>query len=248
MDPCEPTSCRFLSNRRGSLGASSRHIYRDCQMVVKVPEMRLIRWRERQQRIRESQDQAWAQAGNVPDDPGLRERYSSLPRAPIRLIACPLVKDPNHGGLVRLADAFRLERVDLSPEEDGAVDFSASRGARQFQPYRWVPVEEAIAEARADGYTLAALHFGSNSVALDKVEWRFPLAIVLGSENDGVPVEIEAMCDLSIAIPLYGMVTSLNVVSATAIVVHEAVRSYALSTGFRPARTASQRLVDGFGP
>src|SRR5690349_17258443 len=107
--------------------------------------MKLIGWRERQRQIQAALDIAWESAGHVPEDPGLRERYASLPRAPIRLISCPLTKNVNQGGLLRLADAFRLELVDLAPVDE--VDFSAHRGTREYQPFRWIDVEDSIAEA-----------------------------------------------------------------------------------------------------
>jgi hypothetical protein len=112
--------------------------------------MDLVRWKERQRRMQEEQDAAWNAAGSLADDPGLRESYSGLARAPIRLIVCPLRKNINHGGLLRLADAFRLKQVDFAPEEDEAVDMSGHRGTRACQPHRWISASESISEAKGD--------------------------------------------------------------------------------------------------
>lgn len=205
--------------------------------------MRLIGWKERQRRMRAAENEAWEAAGKVAQDPGLRERYATMPRAPIRLIVCPLLKNVNHGGLLRLADAFRLERVDFSPEEDGGVDMSGNRGTSQYQPFQWIPVEDAIAAARTDAYRVVAVTMSARSVALQRHEWHFPTALVLGSENEGIPPEVESLCDESVAIPLFGMVSSLNVVSAAAIVVHAAVHAYRQTAEFAPARKGAARLL-----
>jgi tRNA G18 (ribose-2'-O)-methylase SpoU len=204
-----------------------------------------IKWRERQRRIQASLGETWNIAGRTPEDPGLREAYNDLPGAPIRLITLPLSKDVNHGGLLRTADAFRLERVDFSREEDRANDFSGHRGTAGWQPYRWIEPEEAITEAIAEGYTLCALTLSERAVSIDEVEWKFPLAIILGAENWGIPPEIEDRCELVAAIPLYGLVTSLNVATAAALAVHAAVTAYAKANpDFQPARTTSRRLLN----
>ncbi len=204
----------------------------------------LISWNERQRRMRAALENAWREAENAPEDPGLREAYAELPRAPIRLIACPLKKDVNQGGLLRLAEAFRIERIDFTPEEDGAVDFAGNRGTLSRQPFRWLRAEEAVESARRDEYRCYALTLSVSSQPIRQVRWSFPCALVLGQERLGIPKDIEQMCDESVAIPLYGLVTSLNVTTAAAIALHEAHAAYvAQNPEFVPARNASRELL-----
>lgn len=202
----------------------------------------LGRWKERHRRMREEEREAWATAEN--SEPGLREAYPKIARAPIRLIACPLKKAVNHGGLLRLAEAFRLERVDLAPEHDGYVDGSGARGSRELQPHRWIPAERAVEDARKDGYRIYGVTLSPEAQPLDEVEWRFPCALVMGSELEGLPTEVVDGCDETVAIPLYGLVTSLNVASAAALVVHAAVAGYAkVQPEFQPVRRESRALL-----
>jgi tRNA (guanosine-2'-O-)-methyltransferase len=194
--------------------------------------------------MRATLDEAWDLSIRTPEDPGLRDRYHTLPRAPIRLIACPLEKDVNQGGLLRLAEAFRLERVDFTPEPDGAVDMAAHLGTKSRQPYRWIPADQAVAKATEEGYHTVALTLNPRAVPLDRIRWQFPLAIVIGAELDGVPTEIERNCQQSVAIPLYGLVQSLNVTMASAIVVQHALSRYVEEhPEFVPARAVSRRLL-----
>jgi tRNA G18 (ribose-2'-O)-methylase SpoU len=203
-----------------------------------------ITYRERHRRIREADEEAWAPFLEFEGDPGLREEYESFPRAPIRLICCPLNKDPNQGGMLRLAEAYRLERVDFSAEPDGGIDMSGHRGTRRWQPHGWQPVEDSVRQAKEAGYMTVALTFNPRAVALEDVSFRFPLALVLGAEKEGVPPEIEAQCDVAAAIPLYGLVASLNVTTAAAIALNDVIREYARQhPHFEPVRNASRRLL-----
>jgi tRNA G18 (ribose-2'-O)-methylase SpoU len=153
-------------------------------------------------------------------------------------------KAVNHGGLLRLAEAFRLERVELAPEADGCIDGSGARGSRELQPHRWIPAERAVGEARTEGLRVYGVTLAEGSRPLETVEWRFPCALVMGSEADGLPTEIVQACDETIAIPLFGLVTSLNVASAAALVVHAAMSAYVRRyPEFEPVRKESRALL-----
>ena len=207
--------------------------------------MRLTQ-KERFRRIRDAEIEAAKASYNVEQDPGLRDRYAELPRAPIHLTCCQLVKDVNHGGILRLAEAFRIAEVVYSPEKDGATDFAGSRGTELWQSHRWQPAEEAVAGFAKMGFQTVAVTISERAIPLQDHLWKFPVAIVMGEEKFGIPSYIEEQCDVSLAIPLYGMVTSLNVTTAAAIVLNSALTAYRSEhSDFEPARNASKRL---FGP
>ncbi len=203
----------------------------------------LSNWKERQRRMEAEEIAAWEASGKV-GEPGLREAYPKISRAPIRLIACPMGKAVNHGGLMRMAEAFRLERVDLAPEPDGCIDGSGSRGSRELQPHRWIPADRAIGEAKALGYRVYGVTLVAGAQPLENVAWQFPCALVMGSEAEGIPDEVVSACDETVAIPLYGLVTSLNVASAAALVAHAALGAYVKAhPEFEPVRRESRGLL-----
>lgn len=206
--------------------------------------MEMINGRERHRRMREGIVDAWARSEHFAQDPGLRDVYDTLPRAPIRVLVGPLNKDVNQGGLLRLCEAFRIERLELTPEADGAIDMAGNRGTKQRQPWQWREVSESVQAAKSEGYFTVAISISERAVPFDELEWRFPLAIVLGAELEGLDPKVEAECDATVAIPLYGLVQSLNVVCAGGIVLQRAVAEYARRTpSFSPARQASRRLL-----
>jgi tRNA (guanosine-2'-O-)-methyltransferase len=204
----------------------------------------LINYRERHRRMRAVDEAVWEAAEDESADEGLRQRYGDIERAPIRLHCYPLFKEVNHGGILRAAEAFRIECVTFSPEADEAVDGSGQRGTKRWQPHRWVKIEQAMGESQRDGYRLVSLSLSDQAQNIDNFDWSFPLALVIGGELTGVPEHVEGRCEASIAIPLYGLVQSLNVAVATAVALREAVKAYSRQVPeFLPARAASRRLL-----
>ena len=202
---------------------------------VEIPRTRMwrIRANEKRRRIRTTLEEAWEVSGRNADDPDIREVFPTLPRAPIHLLALRMNKAINHGGLLRLAEAHRVEMMSYEMEEDRAVDFSGVRGSHKWMPYQFVdPV------ALLQGLTLS-----ERAVSVYRAGWQFPCVLVLGEELTGIRPEIEALCDDCVAIPLYGVTGSLNVGHAAAIAVSQCVNAYAdAHPDFAPARAVSRRL------
>jgi tRNA G18 (ribose-2'-O)-methylase SpoU len=72
---------------------------------------------------------------------------------------------------------------------------------------------------RAQGFTVVALALTPTAVSLDDVEAAPPerLALVLGTEGDGLSDLALAEADLAVRIPMAGGVDSLNVAAAAAV-------------------------------
>jgi tRNA G18 (ribose-2'-O)-methylase SpoU len=183
-------------------------------------------------------------ASRFPEDPGLRETFPTLPRAPIRLICSEMDKGINHGNILRVADAFRIEEVCFSPAPAKERDFSGCSAAVQWVPTRWIPASQAIEEAKMVGCHVYALSLTDEAIPLESVEWRFPAAIVLGRELEGLDRDLLKACDDVVAIPMYGIVTSLNVAVSAALAVSSCLSAYSRENpDFAPARKASQELL-----
>jgi tRNA (guanosine-2'-O-)-methyltransferase len=200
-----------------------------------------INYRERVRRMRALNRWAWSSSES------LREGYHERPRMPIELVVCPLGKEVNHGGILRLAEAFMLERVTFSKESDGAEDFSGHRGADQWQPWVWANEFEAVSLAKAAGRQCVALTLNERAVAFDTFDYTWPCTLVVGSEMMGLPGQLADQCDGIVAIPMFGVMASLNVATATGIVVQHMARCYADEMGFQPLREESARLLNPDG-
>jgi tRNA G18 (ribose-2'-O)-methylase SpoU len=201
--------------------------------------MQQLTYRGRQRRMAEAEQEAWAASATA------RAGYDERARLPLRLVVAPMRKFINQGGLLRTAEAFMVDQVDFSPEADDVYEFSGHQGTVAWQPYRWIDGLESLRELRAEGRTIYGLSLNDRATSVAAVEWRFPAALAVGEELDGLSPEWEAMCDEIIAIPMFGLVTSLNVAAATAVCLSSASLAYhAQNPTWRPIREASQRLLD----
>jgi 23S rRNA (guanosine2251-2'-O)-methyltransferase len=83
---------------------------------------------------------------------------------------------------------------------------------------------EALHVVREQWYVLVAAEITSTSISLDQwqISWPpCPVALVMGSETDGVLPETLSLCDHIIHIPMIGIKESLNVAEAAAIMMWE---------------------------
>lgn len=127
----------------------------------------------------------------------------------------------NVGAIFRSAAALGMDAVILTP---GCSDPLYRRAARVsmgtvFQiPWTYAD-ENWISELRREGFKLAAMALDDDSVPIDSRELQLSkrLAVVLGTEGDGLAESTVADCDYTVRIPMSHGVDSLNVAAASAV-------------------------------
>ena len=127
----------------------------------------------------------------------------------------------NIGAIFRSAAALGMDAVLLTP---GCSDPLYRRSARVsmgtvFQvPWTFLP-DNWLETLHAHGYKTAAMALSDDSVSVDDpvLEQVDKLAIVLGTEGDGLAETTVAGCDFTVKIPMYHGVDSLNVAAASAV-------------------------------
>jgi len=157
------------------------------------------------------------------------------PQAPTldRITAGPLsrvlvlegVNNPdNVGGLFRSAAAFGIELVVLGPNSGDPLYRKAIRtsmGATLAVPFasaaQW---PGALRDLRADGFTLVALTPSLKAAPLEEVWRHAKLALLVGSEGDGLTEEAMRAATVRARIPMAGDVDSLNVTTAASIAMY----------------------------
>jgi TrmH family RNA methyltransferase len=142
------------------------------------------------------------------------------------------VQNPgNLGAILRTAEAAGAPVALLAP---GTVDptnpkvVRGAAGAHFRLPMRvatdWGSIREVVA-----GLTVY-LAGAEGGVFYDRVNWREPSALIVGSEAHGAGREAKSLAKARVAIPMVGGAESLNAAVATGILLFEMARQRALVT------------------
>jgi len=144
-----------------------------------------------------------------------------LPSGPQCAIWLDGVGNPhNFGAILRSAAHFGVSAILLPKHSTLALSGAAARvaegGAEAVPLVRLGREDNAIAQLRGAGFTLAAtvVKGGTDAFAANVPERTI---YVIGAEGEGMDRELAAACDLRLSIPGTGLVESLNVASATAV-------------------------------
>jgi len=133
----------------------------------------------------------------------------------------------NLSAVLRSCDAVGVfEAHAVAPERPVVRPARAiSRGTGKWIPVvRHPTIGAACDHLAARGFRLWAAHPGDGARDYREVDYTGPTAILFGQERDGVSAEALARVDGCVAVPMEGMVTSLNVSVAAALVLYEVRR------------------------
>ncbi len=134
----------------------------------------------------------------------------------------------NVGSVFRTADAFLIEAVYLC----GYTAFPPHKEIRKTalgaeETVQWKHFQntmDAIAELRAQDYSVYAVEQTEQSFKLNEFSSDKKIAVVFGNEVTGVEEGTLAQTDGCIEIPQWGMKHSLNIATAAGIVLWELVK------------------------
>jgi tRNA G18 (ribose-2'-O)-methylase SpoU len=132
-----------------------------------------------------------------------------------------IVDHTNVGAIFRCVAALGFDAVVLAPRCADPLyrrSVRVSVGAVFAVPYaRLDDWREGLAQIRAAGFSLLALTPAPDAVPISEALTHDRLALLLGTEGDGLSARWRDQADLSVRIPMSGGVDSLNVASAAAI-------------------------------
>ncbi|HEX4953675.1 MAG TPA: tRNA (guanosine(18)-2'-O)-methyltransferase TrmH [Thermoanaerobaculia bacterium] len=101
---------------------------------------------------------------------------------------------------------------------------SAVGAAKWVEVEVWEEVGAVLGSLRERGFQIWAAHLDEGARDFRSLDYTGPTAFLLGQEKLGVTAEALAAVDGSVAIPMVGLVTSLNVSVAAALLLFEAQR------------------------
>lgn len=134
-------------------------------------------------------------------------------------------KPHNVSAIVRTCDSVGIHRAHAVWDRKYRMRVGTAMGSEQ-----WVrmdshnTIQDAIHHVKGQGMQVLVTHLSDTAVDFRDVDYTRPTAILFGQEKYGVTDEAIALADRDIVIPMAGMVQSLNVSVAAALVLYEAQR------------------------
>lgn len=152
-------------------------------------------------------------------------------------------KGHNFSAVLRSCDAVGVQEAHAIPPERGRFDLFHHTSAGTAKWVRVTPhptVEDAIATLQRRGFQVVAAHLSDRARDFRTVDFTRPTAVLVGAELEGVSATALQRVDEEVIIPMQGMVQSLNVSVATALLLFEAMRQREAAGMY-----ASSRLPEG---
>lgn len=134
----------------------------------------------------------------------------------------------NFGAIARTCECAGVDALVIPQKGSASVNADAvktSAGALLVLPVcKEKSINEAIRFLKDSGFKVVAATEKADKL-YTTLDYKGPLAIVMGAEDVGVSSDNLALCDELVSIPQFGTIGSLNVSVAAGVMIYEAVRS-----------------------
>jgi tRNA (guanosine-2'-O-)-methyltransferase len=153
------------------------------------------------------------------------------------------IHDPhNVSAILRTCDAVGINKIHLvyTIEKFPKLGRKSSGSAvKWIEKEKHTNIASCFDHLREEGYQILASTLSPDAISLYEIDFTKKTAIVLGNEHRGISKEASEFADKRFIIPMKGMVQSLNVSVAAAIILYEAFRQR-FSKGFYEKSSLSE--------
>lgn len=155
------------------------------------------------------------------------QRANTKGEAPFLLLLDGIEDPHNLGSILRTADAAGVHGV-IIPKRRAvgltSVVAKTSAGAIEYVPVvRVTNLNRAADELKDLGIWLVGTD-GNAKQSYDQVDYKMPIALVIGNEGQGLSQLMKKKCDFLVRLPMRGKVSSLNASVAAGICMYQVVR------------------------
>ena len=143
---------------------------------------------------------------------------------PLLVLLLDTLKDPqNLGTLIRTSEAVGVHGIVLPLRRTATVTpavVSASSGASEHSLITQANLAQTLDQLKKEGVWVIGLEGGSEAKPPDQVDLSGPLAVVVGSEAEGMRQLVKSSCDYLMKLPMGGLVDSLNAAVAGSVALY----------------------------
>ena len=143
---------------------------------------------------------------------------------PLLVLLLDTLKDPqNLGTLIRTSEAVGVHGIVLPLRRTATVTpavVSASSGASEHSFITQANLAQTLDQLKKEGAWVVGLEGGSEAKSPDQIDLSGPLAVVVGSEAEGMRQLVKSSCDYLMELPMQGLVDSLNAAVAGSVALY----------------------------
>jgi 23S rRNA (guanosine2251-2'-O)-methyltransferase len=147
--------------------------------------------------------------------------------SPLILVLDRITDVRNFGAIARTAECAGVHAIVIPEKGSAQINSDAvktSAGALNFLPVcRVKNLYYTVKDLKKMGLTVISCTEKTER-QMYEADYTGPVALVMGSEEDGISSEIMGLSDEFVAIPMSGNIESLNVSVASGVLIYEAVR------------------------
>ena len=158
------------------------------------------------------------------------ERVLARRQADLRVILEGVTIAHNASAVMRTCDAAGVLYLDLiapNPELLRPNKAISTRADKWLEIGVHPTPVDCLEPLQRAGFEIVATRLAEDAVPYTDVDFARPVALVFGSEGEGISADCLAYADRVVRIPMRGMVQSLNLSVSVGIVLHEALRQRA---------------------
>ena len=143
------------------------------------------------------------------------------------IIICDEIEDPhNHGAIIRTAETAGAHGIIIPKRRNASLSYAVgktSAGAVEYVPVARVGnLASTIDELKKRGLWIYTADMDGQNWC--ETDFSGPVALVVGSEGNGVSRLIREKSDFVVSLPMRGKITSLNASVASGILMYEVAR------------------------
>jgi tRNA (guanosine-2'-O-)-methyltransferase len=155
------------------------------------------------------------------------ERLLALRQPDLRVVLEGVAIAHNASAVIRTCDAAGILHLDLvspNPELLGINKAISTRAEKWVDVHIHKSIGDCLLPLREKGFKVAVTHLDKDAISYTDLDYTQPLAVVFGSESEGVSRETLELADLRVRIPMLGMVQSLNLSVSVGVILYEAMK------------------------
>jgi len=159
-----------------------------------------------------------------------QEELTNIPRTPVVVVLDNIRSALNVGAIFRTCDAILAEKLYLCgitayPPHNKIP--KTSLGATDVVPWEYdKSTVKVVKHLKEQGFNIVCTEITEESIIYTNHYFQKPTAIVVGHEIHGITKEVLDIADTVIELPMLGRAQSLNVATATGIVLYEMLRQW----------------------